>query len=318
MAFAQPGETSPPLTPGPAPYDPPPGYPPPTGFPPNDPYPPALYAPAEVPPTTPAEPATVVAAEAPPPAAETYRRYSIGATLATSLDTESGSDSFLTAPLVEGAYAVHRRVFLALELGFGWLVDNQGLGESSFRAANPQLSGTYHHRFGPWELRGSLGVTAPLAHVPLGPDGRLYRSIYNRALASWGMWNQWLWYADRMAVPASLRARHHFAGGHVVVAELEPALVIGTADDTSGTDFVGQLAIEAQLPIGSIFVLCPRLQAVLLPSSSIDRMQTAAVVRGVFVTRLGRFFASLLFNLDEPLSALGQYGGLHLGKEMDL
>jgi hypothetical protein len=268
----------------------------------------------------PAEPTPVVAAEAPAPAAEATMRYSLGATLAMSLDTESGSDSFLTTPLVEGGYALHRRIFLDLLLGCGWVVDNQGLGESAFRTGNPQLSATYHDQVGAWELRGSLGATAPLAHVPLGADGRLYRSLYNRSRAVWGMWNQWLWYPDRMAVPIALRASHRFSGGQRLAAELEPALVFGATHDASGTDLVGQLAIEAELPDQDRFALCPRLQVVLLPSSSIDRLQTAVALRGVLATRAGRFFAAILFNLDEPLRSVGagQRWGFHFGKEMEL
>jgi hypothetical protein len=302
----------------------PPGYYPPPGYP----LPPGYYAPPSGTPNglstkpydaSPDSTPVIAAAHASPVAGPT-RRYSVGATLAGSFDGESGSNSLLTSPLIGGAYAVHPRVFIDLVLGFGWLVDNQGLGESTFRAGNPQLSGTYQHTRGPWSLRGSLGVTAPLAHVPLGLDGRLYRSVYNRALAAWGMWNQWLWYADRMAVPWQLRASYRFQAGPAIVAELDPALVFGATHGAKGTDFVGQLAIEARFPLGSIFVLCPRLQTVLLPRSSIDALQSAAGLRGVFVTRLGRFFASILFNLDQPLSAVSgdQRWGFHIGKEMDL
>jgi len=321
---------SPSQPPAPGYYYPPPGYyyPPPGYYypPPGYYYPPPGYPPpAYPPPGSPAPPAAgtanaTVAAERALPAPEPVRSYSVGGTLTTSLDTESGSDSFLTAPLVQGAYAVHRRVFLDLVAGFGWLVDNQGLGESTLRVANPQLTGTYHDRVDAWELRGSLGVTAPVAHVPLGVNGRLYRSVYNRALAAWGMWNQWLWYADRMAVPVTLRAAHRFSGGQRLAAELAPALVVGARHDASGTELVGQLGLGVELPLGARFILCPRLQAVLLPSTSIDRLQTAAELRGVLATKVGRFFAAVLVNLDEPLRSVGggQRWGLHLGKEMDL
>jgi hypothetical protein len=162
------------------------------------------------------------------------------------------------------------------------------------------------------------------AHVPIGVDGRLYRSVYNRTRAVWGMWNQWLWHEDRMAVPLQLRANYRFSSGPVLAAELDPALVFGATYGASGTDFVGQLAVEAQFPIGSRFAVGPRLQAVLLPKpdagSSLDRLQSAAAVRGVFATKIGRLFASLLFNLDEPLRSVGggQRWGFHLGKEFDL
>ena len=293
-------------------YYPPPGYQPPQAGPASAPYPQAPYAP---PPSAP-----VVAAQPAPPVVDTPRPYSLGASLSTSIQSETNSTSVVTSPLVEGIYTVHPRILLGLALGFGWLLDNQGLGESTFRAGNPQLSGTYHDTWGPWRYHGGLGVTAPLAHFPPGPDGRLYESIYNRTLASGGMWNQWLWSPDRMAVPLRLGASHAFAGGEVVVAELDAALVFGATHGASGTDVLGQAALEAQLPLGSIFTLCPRLQTVLLPQASFDRWQSAAGLRGVFATKAGRYFAGLLLNLDEPLGALGGGArwGFHLGKELDL
>jgi hypothetical protein len=226
----------------------------------------------------------------------------------------------VTSPLIEGDYAVYRHLLVDLTLGFGWMIDNQGLGASTFRAGNPMLSGYYRDEAGPWRFHMGIGVTAPLAHVPLGPDGRLYESIYNRTLASGGMWNQWLWSPDRMAVPLWLGSSHTFAGGQVVVAELDAALVFGATNGASGTDVVDQAALEAHFPLGSMFTLCPRLQTVLLPQASFDRWQSAAALRGVFATQAGRFFAGVLLNLDEPLGALGGGArwGFHLGKEIDL
>jgi hypothetical protein len=293
--------------------------PPPEATPPAEATPPPVAPPAVGPSTRPPEP-PVVAAQPAEPARETTRPYSLGATLSSSLLSETNSTSFVTAPLIEGAYAVRARVLLDLKLGFAWLVDNQGLGESTFRAGNPQLAGHYHDQAGPWQYDVGLGVTAPLADVPLGPDGRLYESLYNRTLAMWGMWNQWLWLVGRMAVPAMFRVSYGLPGGQVLVLQQSDALVVGVTGNASGTDFVAQAAFEAQIPIGSRFTICARLQTVLLPSASIDRWQSAAALRGTVATSVGRFFAGVLFNLDEPLGALagGARWGFHLGKEVDL
>jgi len=205
-------------------------------------------------------------------------------------------------------------------MGFGWLLDNQGLGESTFRAGNPELSAYYHASTGAWRFLAGLGVTAPLAHTTLGPDGRLYAILYNQSMATWGLWNQWLWLTDRMAVPASLRTSYTLPGGQVLALEAAAATVFGVRSRASGTDLLGQVALDARIPIGSMFTLCPRLQTVLLPAASFDRLQSAASLRGVFATRAGRFFAGVLVNLDEPLGIWGglQRWGLHLGKEIDL
>jgi hypothetical protein len=303
----------------PAAGSPPPGYSPPPSAAPAaavEPATPAPSAPAAAPTAT--APVDVAQSAQPGPAAP--RPYSLAASLSTSILSETNSTSVVTAPLLEGAYAILPSVLVDLTLGFGWLVDNQGLGESTFRAGNPQLSMFYREGLGPWLLRGSLGVTAPLARVPLGPDGRLYESIYNRTLATWGMWNQWLWARDRMAAPLALRADYAFPGGQVLTAEAGLAFLFGVAGGARSNDLVAQMALEALLPLTPSFALCPRLQTVVLSRDSIDRWQSAAGLRGVLSTSAGRFFVMALLNLDEPLGALGGGArwGLHLGKELDL
>jgi hypothetical protein len=315
---------------------PPPGYayPPPATWPAQPPYPPELYGnPPNAPPVATA--ATLRRDEAAP-------LYSLGATLATSYEHEPGSTSVVFSPLLEGALLVHPLILLDLTWGLGWLVDGQGLSESTARVGNPMLSGFYRANVGPWRVRAGLGVTAPLAHLPLSPDGRLYAFVYNQTQAMWGLWNQWLWDTDRMAVPAMARGGYVLAGGSVLVAEAALAPVIcvrgsgncgkalpqptptnptpGPPSLADKTDWLGQLAIEAHLPVSTSFALCPRLQTVLLPSTSVDRFQSAAGLRMTMQTQSGRYFAFLLLNLDEPLGIFRglERWGFHFGKELDL
>ncbi|MBN2573952.1 MAG: hypothetical protein JXP73_05245 [Deltaproteobacteria bacterium] len=312
---------------------PPPGYAVPPGYyypPPPDTPPPYVALPDAPPPDTPPAEAGPPAAETPSPgspaaavvqpAAPTPRPFDLGVAWSTAILSENDSTSVVNAPWLEGAYAVHARVLLALGLGFGWLADNQGLAQSTFRAANPQLSVHYRATWGRWRLQAGLGATAPVAGIPRGPDGRLYAFLYNRTLAMGGMWNQWLWLPDRMATPLMLRARYAFDNGIVFLVEQADALVFGVRNGAGGTDFVGQLAIQAHLPLGSRFELGPRLQTVLLPEPSLDRWQSAAALRAVYKSRFGRFFLGLLANLDEPIAAQSglQRWSLHLGKEIDL
>jgi hypothetical protein len=261
----------------------------------------------------------IVARQA-PSAPQTPPRFTYGATLGTTAESEPGSTSVVFSPLLEGAYEAFPDVLLDLTWGFGWLVDNEGIGESTARAGNPMLSGFYRTHFDTWHVRAGLGITAPLAHQPLEMDGRLYAFLFNQTMAMNGMWNLWLWTPDRMAVPVSARADYSLAGGYVLAAEGAIAPVIGVRNGATGTDVLGQLALEARLPLGTRFELCPRLQTVLLPKTSVDRLQSAFELRGAVKTEHGRYFAGVLFNLDQPLgifSGLNRWG-FHLGKEIDL
>jgi hypothetical protein len=246
--------------------------------------------------------------------------YALGVTLATSLESEPGSTSAVFSPLLEGAYAVDPQVRLDLSWGFAWAVDGQGLGESTARAGNPMLSGSFHRNDGSWRWAAGVGFTAPLAHFPLGPDGRTYAFVYNQTLAMWGMWNQWLWSVDRMAVPVLGRAALALPNDRTLVAEAAIAAVWGARAGASGKEIVGQVAVEVVFPIDGKFALCPRVQTVLLPSVSVDRWQSAAGVRATMQTRHGRYFAGVLLNLDEPLGVFRglERWGLLLGKEADL
>jgi len=97
--------------------------------------------------------------------------------------------------------------------------------------------------------------------------------------------------------------------------------VFGAGHGGSDTDLLAQLAVGVRfLLVGRLWV-CPRLQAVLLPSTSVDRLQTAAGLRLELTPSLGRFFLGVLVNLDEPLGVFGRGSrswGLQLGKELDL
>ncbi len=319
QAVADQAQPQPPVEPAPVAPAPPPGYPPPPGYYPppgtpteNTPYPSALY---QSTPTTPD-----VAAQPAPSAPRSPARFTFGATLGTTVESEPGSTSVVFSPLLEGAYEMFPAVLLDLAWGFGWLVDNEGIGESTARAGNPMLSGFYRTHFDAWHVRAGLGITAPLAHQPLEMDGRLDAFLFNQTMAMNGMWNAWLWTPDRMAVPVSARADYSMAGGYVLAAEGALAPVIGVRNGASGTDVLGQVALEARLPLGASFDLCPRFQTVLLPKTSSDRLQSAFELRGSLKTEHGRYFAGVLFNLDQPLgvfSGLNRWG-FHLGKEIDL
>jgi hypothetical protein len=281
-----------------------PGYPP---YPPSTEPPPGAAPPALVQSTTSAS-------------TESWSKlFSGGATLGSTVVSEDKSTTVLFSPLLEGAVALHRMVFLRATWGFAWAVDGQGLGESTVRTGNPMASGAFRTGQGPWQLRAELGVTAPFAHIPFGTDGRLYAFTYNQTLAMWGMWNQWLWEPDHMAIPVSARFAYRF-DEHWVVVEAAEATLIGVRGGASGSKTVGQIAVEARLAIESKVTLCPRWQTVRLPAGNVDVWQSAVGLRVAVGTAAGDFFAGMLLDLDEPLGVFGGLGrwGIHLGKEIDL
>jgi hypothetical protein len=313
-------------------------YPPPDYYLPQEAYPQLGPVPEASPPGEPAPEAPVVAALPPPSAPKTPPPFTFGATLATTAIGETNSNSVVLSPLLEGAYAIYPALLLDLVWGASWTVDGQGLGESTARVGNPMVSGFYRRHFDAWQVRVGLGVTAPLAHYALDPNGRVYAFTYNQTMAMWGMWNQWLWTTDRMAVPAMFRVGYTLPGGQVLAVEGAIGATFAVRGSTDndyfirirfresgntisvGNDLLSQIALETQIPIGARFVLCPRLQTALLPASSLDRWQSAFGLRGILNTTRGKYFAGLLVNLDEPLgvfSGLGRWG-LHLGKEIDL
>ena len=265
-------------------------------------------------------PTQPAATSAPVPPADGASPFSFGADLGVSWENEEGSTSVILAPLLEGALVVHPRALLDLTWGAAWMVDNQGLGQSTGRVGNPMLSGIIHREQGRWRGRCGLGVTAPLAHFPLSLDGRLDAFVYNQTLAMWGMWNQWLWLPDRMAIPVSGQLGYALSRGRNLSVEAALAPVIGVRGKASGVALVQQMAVEISLPISHRVALCPRLQAVLLPSTSLDRLQSALGLRVTYQTASGRFFFGGLLNLDAPLGIFGglERWGLHVGKEVDL
>lgn len=252
--------------------------------------------------------------------AERPPRFAFGAMLGSTVVSEPHATSVLASPVLEARARIHSLVAVHATWGFAWAVDGQGLGESTARAGNPMLGALLNLSRGRWQFWGELAATAPLAHVPLGTDGRSYAFAYNHTMALWGMWNQWLWSTDHMAIPVQAGVAARLPGGHRVIGEIAEATLFGARAGAGGSTTVAQLGLEAQLSLGAHLALCPRWQTVRLPAGGIDRWQNAALLRLALDTAAGRFFAGVLVDVDEPLGVRGGLGrwGFHLGKEMAL
>jgi len=257
--------------------------------------------------------AQAVAAPPSPP------RFSAAATLAVTHQSETNSSLTVATPVLRGLFRIRPEFLVELDWGFALMLDSQV--SASARPGNPWVKGWYRDEHGPLQWYAGVGVTAPLASVSIGPDGRIERALYNQSAAAWGLWDDWRWTPDRMAVPILGALSYTLSPRVIATAEAAVAPVMAVRNGESGTDVLAQVAVGARLLLLHDFWLCPRVQAVLLPSASVDRMQTAAGLRVEWTPRFGRFFVGALVNLDEPLGVFGrgtQTWGIHLGKELDL
>jgi hypothetical protein len=255
------------------------------------------------------------APESPSPGWES--RFSFGAALAFTHLSESASSLSVSHLLLQGRVAFRRDILADVDWGFVLARDSDA--GFTARTGNPWLKGWYRREFEGIELQGGLGVTLPLATVTLGPDGRLHRALYNHSEALWGMADIWRWVPGRLAVPVVLQAEYPLGLRQVYSAELALAPMTGVRSGEKGTDLCGQLALAGRFMLVPTFWIGARLQGVLLPSSRVDRLQSAVALRVEWTPRLGRFFLQGLVNLDEPVGVFGRGSrawGIFLGKEL--
>ena len=221
--------------------------------------------------------------------------------------------------MLRGLFSIKPHILAEIDWGFALMLDSES---SAFaRSGNPWAKGWYRGERGRLRWYAGAGITAPLASVIISPDGRNQRALYNQSAAAWGLWDDWRWTPGRMAVPIPAALSFAFSPRVIATAEAALAPVFGVRNGEHGTDLLAQLAVGARFLLPHDLWLCPRLQAVLLPSTSVDQLQTAAGLRVEWAPRFGRFFVGALVNLDEPLGVFGrgtQSWGIHLGKELDL
>jgi hypothetical protein len=244
-------------------------------------------------------------------------RFSFGALLAFTYRSETNSSQLLATPVLQGRFDITPRIASDIEWGFAAEGDSQG---HSARSGNPWIRGWYRDDSDQLSWRAGAGVSLPLATVNIGTDGRTQRALYNQAAATWGLWDEWRWTPGRLAVPFLAAASYRHTPQVASTAEIGLAPVFGVRNGEGGTDLLAQVALGARLSVSHSLLICPRLQGVLLPSASVDRLQTAAGLRVEWTPGQRRFFLGVLVNLDEPLGfGRGTRSwGIHLGKELGL
>jgi hypothetical protein len=287
--------------------------------------PPELPAsPPTVAPSSPAQPDSPVA-QAPDSAAPVQgdqqgsllSRLSVGALLAVTHQTETRSSQTVAAPVLQGRFDFTPEI--AADLDWGLAAERDSEGSISARSGNPWLKGWYRGKSDRLRWQVGAGVSLPLANVNIGPDGRLQRALYNLSAAAWGLWDDWRWTPGRLAVPALGGLSYQHTPRLALTGEAGLAPAVGVRSAEGGTDLLAQLAVGARVLMAHRLFICPRLQGVLLPSASVDRLQTAAGLRVEWTPGRHRFFLGALVNLDEPLGVIGrgtQSWGIHLGKEL--
>jgi hypothetical protein len=313
---------------GPYPQAAPYPYPPPAAQPAPYPYaypPPGHYAyPAPAPAAYqyPATPAPAPGSAPPSAEAEAARpeaesRFAFGALLGFTHISETNSSLSVSNPVLQGRVVLGRGILADVDAGF--IVARDSDAGFTARTGNPWIKGWYRHEFGGVLMQGGLGVTIPLATVTLGPDGRLQRALYKHSEALWGMADIWRWSPGRLSVPMVVEATLPASQGQIYSAQLAMAPMTGMRSGESGTDLCAQLLVGGRFMLVPTFWMGARLQGVLLPSASIDRLQTAVAFRFEWTPRFGRFFLEGLMNLDEPVGVSGRgtgAWGIFLGKEL--
>jgi len=266
------------------------------------------------PPST--SPANARAAEAEP-----TRTMSLGAAMAVSHISENGSSGTVATPILQALFAPRPYAGIEIEWPLALMLDSEGLGSATARSGNPHLGAWYRRDSGSAWWRVGMAITAPIARVNLGDDGRLQRQLYSQGAAAWGMWDDWRWATGRLAIPLSGSLSYDLDDDAALVVDASVGPIFGVSSGESGTDLLAQIAVGIRVRVANTFWLTPRVQTVLLPSASVDRLQTAAVLRADWASAIGKLFLGILVNLDEPLGVFGrgtQAWGIHFGKELDL
>jgi hypothetical protein len=251
------------------------------------------------------------------PQPQLLQRLSLGAEFGVVHLSETHSSETVVAPVLQGRVDITPDVALEVEGSFALERDSEGA--TSARSGNPWIKGWYRNATDRLRWQVGAGLSAPVATVNIGPGGRIQRALYNLSAAAWGLWDDWRWTPDRMAVPVLGGLSYQQTPRWALTGEVGLAPVIGARSAEAGTDLLVQGAIGARVLLGHRLSIAPRLQGVLLPSTSVDRLQTAAGLRLEWAPEEHRFFLGALVNLDEPLGVIGrgtQSWGIHLGKEL--
>jgi hypothetical protein len=267
---------------------------------------------------------SVTAEASPLTPAPSPERFAVWGGLAYFTDNSQHASALHVASHNFGAaYALDPRWSVSLEWGLVGLhsTSDAAPAETVVVIGNPTAFGWYSLAAGETQVRLGLGATFPAATVDAGGGGRLERSAYTHANAMDGHSRVWLWAPSRTSVLVRGESITPLASWLTLSAAVTPALFVPAWSDfvTQRVDFMApaQLGLSASY---QGFELGSRLQAVWMPTSTLDPLQLSVEPGVGFATKDVRVGAYGTINLDEPLAgARGpRIWGLHLTLDVRL
>lgn len=229
--------------------------------------------------------------------------------------------SSLDLVLVElaGRYALSPRYALTGFMGLAFLAsspDDAPL-DHAFRPSNPEVMLWYLSPLSEpgLSVRAGAGLTGPLTWIERGPDARLHRTALANAAGLDGLRRMWRWAPSTTSVVAAAEVDAALHELLLLHAELWSALLVPSREEflrkRIGLVLPAQLAPIVRLgPVQA----GPRLNAVLMPSQSLDAAQLS--IEPFIALHVGRAFGEVAatINLDEPLAGRRGAGvwALHL------
>jgi hypothetical protein len=229
--------------------------------------------------------------------------------------------SSLDLALVElaGRYALSPRYALTAFMGMAFLASSPDDApvDHAFRPSNPEVMLWYLSPLSEAGLsvRAGAGLTGPLTWIERGPDARLHRTALANAAGLDGLRRMWRWAPSTTSVVVATEVD---AGLHELLllhAELWSALLVPSREEflRKRIGLVMPVQLAPIVRLGPIQA-GPRLNAVLMPSQSLDAAQLS--IEPFIALHVGRAFGELAVtvNVDEPLAGRRGAGvwALHL------
>ena len=216
----------------------------------------------------------------------------------------------------------------SLELAFAWgfafgSFDALTADDTAFRFGNPYAALHFKLEKRDFVLRIGGGLALPVATID---DDASLEEAFSQSLALQGaaaiggLWDAWLWTADRFSIVAPSFRMDGRGSDFVWAVEAALGVLIDTSDADRDAEVVIQGAVEGGARLGRSFVLGGRFQTVLWPTVDDDLDEDLTQLAfGPFIRVEGESgfgYLRMTINLDEPYGfAFDDDGiwGLHAG-----
>jgi len=217
--------------------------------------------------------------------------------------------SSLDLVLVElaGRYALSPRYALTGFMGMALLASSPDGApvDHAFRPSNPEVMLWYLSPLSESGLsvRAGAGLAGPLTWIERGPDARLHRTALANAAGLDGLRRMWRWAPSTTSVVAATEVDAELHELLLLHAELWSALLVPSHHEflRKRIGLVMPVQLAPIVRLGPVQA-GPRLNAVLMPSQSLDAAQLS--IETFIALHVGRAFAEVAatVNIDEPLA----------------